>query len=216
MTARWVLAAAALVVWCGAAAPVAAQSCGLVDGTGAAVALGAASYDVADLSGPLVGLDAGVALAPGSVRVGYRTLLLDGPDPHIGRVAGAIPIPFAPAGTAICAMGHGGVSRLAVGGEANTVVAGGLGLRLVHPISIGGVRARPYAEVRGLAASSSGSILGVDVAETGMALGVEGGIRAAVGRFTLSLTGSLDGFAAGLGLTPYPNGAGELGLGIRF
>lgn len=216
MTARSVLAAAALMACWGAAAPVAAQSCGLVDGTGAAAALGAASYDVADLSGPMVGLDAGVALTPGSVRVGYRTLLLDGPDPHIGRVAGAIPIPFSPAGAAICAIGHGGVSRLAVGGEGNTVVAGGIGLRVVHPLSFGGVQTRPYAEVRGLAASSSGSILGVDVAETGMAVGVEGGIRAAVGRFTVSLTGAVDGFAAGLGLTPYPNAAGELGIGIRF
>lgn len=216
MTARSVLAAAALVAWCGAAAPVAAQSCALVDGTGVAVAVGAASYDVASLSGAMVGLDAGIALAPASVRIGYRTLLLDGPDPHIGRVAGAIPIPFSPAGTAICAIGHGGVSRLAVGGEGNTVVAGGIGLRIVHPLSIGGVRTRPYAEVRGLAASSSGSILGVDVAETGMAVGVEGGIRAAVGRFTVSLTGAVDGFAAGLGLTPYPNAAGEVGIGICF
>lgn len=214
------LAATALLA-CGAAfTPAAAQSCALVTGTGAgseiAVSLGGAGYDVASLSGPTLGLDVGLTGAAGSVRAGYRTVRLDGPDPHMGRLTGALPLPFSPAGLALCATGHGGISRLQVGSESTTVGAGGMGLRVVRPVAIGQVVAHPYGEVRGLAARSTGRLLGLDLSASGLAVGVEAGVRAVTGRFTFALSAAADGFAPALGITPYPSMAAEIGIGVRF
>jgi hypothetical protein len=215
--APFALTLAALITWTGAGSPLRAQSCGLVAGTGVAAAVGLSSYDAAGgLAGPAVGADATMSAAPISLRLGYRRVLLDGPEPDIGRAAAAVPLPFSVLGLDVCATGHAGAARLTTGADASTVLAGGLGLRLSRALSMAGIRGRPYAEVRGLGARSSGTIMAVDVTASGMAVGVEGGIMAAMGGFTVGLAASMDGFDEGLGLAPYPSASAELRVGIRF
>lgn len=199
------------------AGTAAAQSCGIVGGSGVEVAGGAASYQVADgLSGSTLELGATAALPPGSARVDYVQVRFEGPDPRIGRFAGAMPLPLRPFGTSICAVAHAGASSLSVNAETSTVVAGGAGLRLARPVSVAGVEARPYGEVRGLWGRTGGTLLGVELGASGLAVGVEGGVRATRGHFTMAVSGSVDGFSKGLGLTPYPATAIRLGIGVRF
>ncbi len=211
------LTAAALIAIAGAGSPLRAQSCGLAAGAAIEAAVGVASYEAAGgLTGPAVGADGTLVAAPASFRVGYRRVLLDGPDPDIGRVAAAVPLPFSALGLTVCATGHAGAARLATGSDAITVLAGGVGLRLARAAPVGGVRSRPYAEVRGLGARSTGTLMDVDVTDQGLALGVEIGVAAELGSLTLGIAASLDGFDPDLGLAPYPAATGELRLGFRF
>lgn len=198
---------------------VAAQACGLIGGTGVAVSAGVATYEIADgVSGAAYGLDGALALSGASIRAGYRRVDLEGSTPHIGRIAAAVPVPVSLGlgGLRFCGTGHAGVARLPVGDEGTTVAAGGAGLRIAAGFPLGEGEAVPYAEVRGLAARSTGTILGVDVDATGLALGVEGGVHAAIGSVTLRLSATVDGFVEGLGVTPYPSTSLEAALGVRF
>ncbi len=212
------VAAAALM-----AGSVRAQQCAVVDGTGVDVGAGAAAYDVAGgLAGPTLGAGAALALSAGALRADYVHVRLDGPDPRILRLTGAVPLPLplpprrAAEGAVLCAVAHGGGALLAVDRETSSVLAGGAGLQLVRPFALGAVRTRPYAEVRGLWGKAGGTLLGVELGGSGIALGGEVGVRASVGRFTLAVTGSVDGFSEGLGLTPYPTRALGAGVGVRF
>lgn len=218
MTARRL---AGLVVALAAATPLgtAAQGCGLVPGAGVSASGGAARYAVADgLSGPSLGADATLALPVLSLRASYRRVLLADatPDPDIGRLAVAARLPLKVPWFTICGTGHAGVAALPLDGEATTVMAGGLGLLVARafPVELG--RLVPFLEVRGLAARTAGTVFGVEIDATGLSLGVEGGVRAVFGPLTLRLSGSADGFDDGLGLTPYPAAAGEVGVGLRF
>lgn len=200
-------------------AKVAAQSCGLIGGTGLAASAGFTTYDVGGgTSGPAYGVDGGLALAGASARVGYRRMDLESRGADLGRVAIAVPIPlpFDPGRVTLCGAGHAGAARMPLDDESTTVLAGGAGLRIAIGLPVGGGRAVPYGEVRGLAARSTGALFGIDVGASGMAVGLEGGIQAAFGSMTLRLAASVDGFDDGLGITPYPNTAAEIALGVRF
>lgn len=197
----------------------AAQGCGLVGGTGIAAIAGFAAYDFTDeTSGPAFGLDGDLALTGASVRASVRRLDLDGRSPDLGRLAVAVPLPlpFDPGPISLCGIGHAGAARLPVDDETTTAVAGGAGLRIAARLPLGGGFAVPYGEVRGLAARTTGRLFGVDIDANGQAVGVEGGVQAALGWMTLRLAASVDGFDDGLGVTPYPNTAAEVAVGIRF
>lgn len=220
-TAALALAAAALALAGAPLDPAAAQGCGLTQGTGADLMLGVTTHNIrGGLSGPTLGAGASFAMPVGSGRVEFGRTFLDGPDPDVARLAGALPLPLPlllhPGDLTVCVVAHGGAARLSAEDVGTTVIAGGLGLRLAHPLAPARVPMLVYGEVRGLGARATGSILDVDVDETGLSLGVAAGVRSALGRVTISLTGSLDGFDAGLGLTPYPRSAVEMGLGILF
>lgn len=215
-------AAALILALAAVPAGVAAQECGLMPGAGLAAVAGWASYEqLTDVAGRLYGVDASLTLSPVSVQAGYRRADLDGADADIGRLAATLPVPARvlplPLGPlTVCGSGHVGAARLPAGSDAMTVFAGGIGIRLAGTIHAGGARAVPYGEVRGLVGRSTGSLFETPVGTTGLALGVEGGLRATLGHITLNVAASLDGFDDGLGITPYPNGAVEVGLGIRF
>lgn len=202
----------------GGSAGVTAQSCGLVPhGVAAGGTGGIAAYEAAGgLRGAVVGVQAGAGTDGGSFQGSYRTLRLDREDPQMVRLAGTVPLLVPLGAVTLCVVGHGAVSRLAVSGEANTVLAAGGGLRLARPLAIAGVTAVSYGEVRALGARSGGRLLGVDMEARGLALGGEAGLRAVYGPVTVMATASLDGFAPGLGLTPYPSRAVELGIGVHF
>lgn len=219
-SAAVLLAAAGAAVAAAMPGSLGAQQCGLLPGAGVAVAVGQASYELLDeVSGRMYGVDGAFSLSNVSLQAGYRRAQLGRGDADIGRLAIALPLPtgLLPLGPiAICGSGHAGAARLPVGEDGTTVVAGGLGLRVAASLPLGGVHAVPYGEVRGLAARSSGSLFGWDVGASGLAVGVEGGVRATLGLVTLSVAASLDGFDDGLGITPYPDTAVEVGVGIRF
>lgn len=194
------------------------QGCGLAaPGASVSASVGGASYEVAGgLSGVSIGADAGYGGAMGSLGAAYRTIRLDGDNPHIGRLSGAVPVPVALGATTVCAVGHAGIASLTVLDETSTVLAGGAGLRVAGSVAMAGGSAVPYAELRGLGARSGGRLLGTDMDATGFALGGGVGVRAAFGRITIAGAAFMDGFARGLGLTPYPSRTVELGLGVRF
>lgn len=214
-----ILAWAGLLLASAAAAPAraAAQSCAPGDGPGLAATAGAAYWRVVGgLSGPAVGLHGTLAPKGVPLEVGYRRVLLDGPDVDIGRLAAALPLPLRPVGIRLCATGHAGAARLPVDPDAALVLAAGVGLRAAGTIGVGAGRLVPYAEIRGLAARSTGRLFGIDVDASGLAVGGEGGVRATFGRWTVRVAGSVDGLDDGLGVTPYPDFMGELGVGVRF
>lgn len=208
----------------GAALPAGllAQECGLAPGVGVLTTAGGASYDqLQDVSGGIYGIDAALPVGTVSVQAGYRRALLGAADADMVRVTVALPVPARllplPLGPlTVCGIGHAGAARLPVASDATLVMAGGAGLRLALRLPAGRARTVTWGEVRGLAGRSTGSLFGWDVRATGMAVGVEGGVRATFSRMTLSIAGAVDGFDDGLGITPYPNAAAELGLGIRF
>lgn len=214
-----------------------AQSCGLTDagagerdgsaevggvGGGVGASVGVASYRTGGgVSGVSYGVDgsAGLeALGGVSMRAGYRGVNLNGRRADLGRIAVGVPLPlpFATGPIAVCGVGHAGVAKLPVRDAGTTVLAGGAGLRLATRLALGAAWAVPYAELRGLAARSTGTLLGVDVEADGLAMGLEAGVAATLGRGTLRLAAAVDGFADGLGVTPYPSATAEVGIGIRF
>lgn len=205
-------------------AGAAGQRCGLAAGPGVAGVAGMAWYDLGDgLEGPMLGGDLGVVapgVAPGEgleIRGGYRTVrLADGPDPHIGRLTAALSLPLPVPAVTLCPTLHAGGSYLVVDGAETTVTTGGVGLRLAARIPMGPVRAVPYGEVRGLAGWTTGTVLGLDFDASGYAFGGELGLELVLGALTIHVSGSMDGFADGLGLTPYPGTAAEAAIGVRF
>lgn len=192
-----------------------AQRCGMDRGHLAAAA-GISHYDVGGgTAATEVGGDVGLRAAGVTIRAGYRRIMPESgaADPDAVRLTVGIPVTEL-AGLGVCAVGHAGGARFAGDDEDATVTAGGVGLRLERPLAFG--RVLPYVEVRGLAASMSGRVLGLDVDATGLALGGEAGVEAGLGALTLRATLALDGFDGGLGVTPYPNRLLGLALGVRF
>lgn len=211
---RFTVLLSALVLAGGLLAPGAeAQTCGI--GTGVAVAGGYAEFRVADgTAGPQLGADVTVDAGAVGLRLGARTVQLEGdaPDPIIGRAEVRVPI-VALEGVAVCGDILGGASRFSVADDAATVLAGGVGLTLA-PADPGVVR--PWISVRGLAGWATGTILNFDVSESAFAVGVAGGLTARLGRVSVGLAAARDGFDAGLGTTPYPAISAELALGYHF
>lgn len=193
-------------------APGAAQTCGLVPGVSAAG--GYVHYPVAGgTSGAAIGGELAVEVRPAVVQLGYRRMLLegDGADPDVARAVVAYPA-YRLAGLDLCAVGHAGVTRFTLDSDAGWLVAGGIGATLASadgPL-------QPYVSVRGLGARTVGTVLGLDVEASGLSLGVEAGLAAVFGPAALRLSGTVDGFDDGLGVTPYPGQSAELALQIRF
>lgn len=197
------------------AAPTAGagQTCGLVTGAGAAV--GVVSYPVSGgITGVAAGVDGTFEVADLVVRAGYRHVLLrgDAADPDVVRAAAAYPV-IQVGRVVACASAHGGVSRFSYGGDAGAVLAGGIGAT-VAAATVGPIV--PYATVRGLGGYATGTVLGLTVDAGGLAVGVEAGVAALFGPLAIRLTGTLDGFDDGLGVTPFPGASLELGLDYRF
>jgi opacity protein-like surface antigen len=201
-----------------APASAAAQACGPGAGGWVGVEAGRVGYDVAGgITGYEWGADAGIGTRSLAARLGYRRLDLEdsGVTPHLLRASLRSALPVA-GGWRLCLAAHGGGSVFAGDAGDGTVVGGGVGLGIGHDLSVGQVLVVPFVEARGLAARSTGTVLGLDTDATGLSLGVEGGAIAHAGRLHVQATASLDGFAAGLGVTPFPASAIRLGLGYRF
>lgn len=201
--------AGALLVPAGAAA----QTCGVA--TSIAAVGGYADYDIAGgTGGPAIGADVTVDAGTAGLRLGVRTIVLEGdaPDPLLARAQAALPVTTF-AGWAVCGDIHAGVSQFSFSDDSGTVLAGGLGLT-VAPAAPGTIR--PWISVRGLAGWATGRILDFDVSETGLSVGVEAGITARAGPLSVRLAGARDGFAGGLGTTPYPALSAELAVGYHF
>jgi hypothetical protein len=150
-----------------------------------------------------------------AVQASYRRISPEAgrADPDAGRLRVAVPVARA-TGFGVCAVAHGGVSRFSAETDEGTVLAGGLGLRVEAPLADG--RVVPFAEARGLGATLSGELLGLDVSASGASFGGEAGVEAAFGSVVFQTAVSLDGFDGGLGITPYPDRLLRLALGLRF
>jgi hypothetical protein len=216
------LAVLALLLLVPGAHPLAGQACGLATGTAGRAAAGAVGYEIGDgLTGLSAGLDLEGVIASADhleLRLGYRAFVFgDGPDPHVGRLAAALPLPLPTVGGfALCVTGHVGGSLLPADQGTVTVAAGGAGLRLVRPVGVGAELTVPFIEVRGLAGASAGELGGIGVEASARSVGVAAGVATRLGPVRLRVAGAMDGFPAGLGVTPYPWWTGEASVGIRF
>jgi hypothetical protein len=201
-----------------APAPAAAQACGSTGGGWVGIEGGRVTYDVAGgITGYEWGADVGIGTRSLAARLGYRQVSLEESDvtPQLLRLSVGSTIPVG-GGWRLCLAAHGGGSRVSGDAGDGTVVAGGAGLGIAHGIMMDGIRVVPFLEARGLAAQGTGTVLGLETDGSGLSLGVEGGAVAHMGRLHIRATAALDGFAAGLGVTPYPASAIRLGLGYRF
>ncbi|MDX1675548.1 MAG: hypothetical protein R3314_12195, partial [Longimicrobiales bacterium] len=190
--------------------PAAAQQCG--PGSAVGGAAGYAGYAVAGgIDGAQYGADASIAVGSGTLQLSGRLVALEGaaPDPVLGRGRATYPL-VAVRGVALCGDAHAGVSRFAVADDTGVVLAGGLGVTL-EPARTGTVR--PWLSVRGLGGRATGTVLGVDTDATGLAVGVEAGLELELGPVAVRLSGARDGFAGGLGPTPYPETSLALAVG---
>jgi hypothetical protein len=179
---------------------------------------GAAGYDVAGgVAGMEWGLDGTRAMGGVALGLGYRRVSLRGAatSPAVLHASMRAPIGTL-GGWTLCGVGHAGGSRYVATAGSGSVMAGGVGLGVARRVTVRGTAVAAHFEGRGLGARGAGTVLDTDMAGTGWSLGFEAGARVPVGRLELRLTGSMDGFAAGLGVTPYPARALRLGLGYRF
>jgi len=199
------------------AAPTATmgQACAIPAGGLVSLAGAAVRYDVADRqTGVAWGGDVGISSRQVAFRGGYRRIEFDnGVSPHVVRASlhGRLGVVD---GWSHCIVAHGGASRFETDTDDGLVLAGGLGFATAYPIGRSGIV--PFMEVRGLAATASGTVLDMDMAADGLSIGVEAGLAAFMGRVQLRATGSLDGFSPALGVTPYPAQAIRLELGFRI
>ncbi len=200
-----------LVVPAGAAG----QACAVPPGGLVAVEAGAVRYDVANrMTGAEFGADARLSSRQVAFRAGYRRAQFEhGPSPDIVRLTLSGRLGLAD-GWSHCVIVHGGAARWATDTDDGLVLAGGLGFGTAYPLGRSGIV--PFLEVRGLGGWSTGSILDVDMHETGLSIGVEAGLTGHFGRIEARASGALDGFAPGLGVTPYPAQALRLTVGIRL
>ena len=205
-----VLVAPALLAGAG---EVTAQAC--ASAPSAALAGGYVTHAVAGgTSGTAVGLDLGLPIEPASVRVEYRHTLFERDAPASDAIRGLVRVPLlALGGVAACGDVHAGASRFSLADDNAVTLAGGLGITLT---SAGGGVVRPFASVRGLGGYITGRVLDEPLDATGFAVGVEAGVQVSAGRFSLRLSAARDGFDDGLGVTPFPETAFELALGLRF
>jgi hypothetical protein len=182
------------------------------------VAGGAFRYDVAGaMTGTEWGPEAGLASRLVTFRASYGQLDLDGSEiaPHVVR--GSLRISSdAESALSLCLAAHGGATWFAAGDEVATALVGGVGMGAAVRTMVGRSQVVTFVEIRGLAGRTTGELLDMDVEASGMAVGFEGGARLRVGRLELRATGSLDGLAPGLGVTPYPARAVRVAGAIRL
>jgi hypothetical protein len=173
-------------------------------GWGAGLEVGGVRHDVAGgVSGIEWGPDLMHAGGRVSARLGYRRVDLGRRvTPHVVR--GSVSTGLGSLlGARLCATVHGGGTRFSGDGDSGTVLAAGAGLAVAGRTRVGETPVFPYLELRGLGARSAGTVLDVSVEGTGLSLGLEAGARVRRGRLGLRAAASLDGFAGGLGVTPY-------------
>jgi hypothetical protein len=190
----------------------------VLGGIGLAMEASAIEYGVAGgVSGVAWGLDATMGSGRVSGQVGYQriTLRRTTTSPHALRASLRMPVAVV-GGWSLCGVGHAGGTRWVADAGQGTVLAGGIGLSLYRAVAIGGATVVPFDEARGLGARGTGTALDVDMDATGLSFGVEAGASIPLGRLELRLTGSMDGFAAGLGVTPYPDRSLRVAMGYRF
>lgn len=192
---------------------VRAQSC--ETGSELALAAGYVSHAVAGgTPGAALGADAAFQAGELGVRVRYRRMLLDGDAPDVDMVRGSAAYPVVRVGEIVaCLDAHAGVSWFGRNDDVGAVLAGGGGLTLT-PATGGSIR--PFLSVRGLGGWATGTVLGVDIDATGLAVGVEAGAAARFGPVSLRVTLARDGFDGGLGATPYPTDSYEITVGYHF
>lgn len=186
----------------------------------AAVSLeaGTVGYDVAGgVSGLEWGLDGASTMGGVAVGLGYRRVSVSGAttSPSVVRASLRAPVGTM-GGWTFCGIGHAGASRYVADAGSGSVIAGGVGLGIARRVMVRGTAVAAHVEGRGLGARGAGTVLDTDMAGTGWSLGFEAGARVPAGRLELGLTGSMDGFAPGLGVTPYPARALRLGVAYRF
>lgn len=192
-----------------------AQQCG-VGRFWVAAAAGASHYATAGgIDATEVGADVGFRVGPAAIQAGVRRVSPEGgvAEPDVARLSVAVPV-VQTGRVSLCAVAHAGGSRFAAGDDEGTVVAGGLGLRLEAALARG--RVLPFVEARGLGASLSGQLLGLDASASGASFGGEAGVAAVHGPVLVQAGVSVDGFDGGLGVTPYPDRLLRLALGFRF
>lgn len=119
-------------------------------------------------------------------------------------------------GVTTCANLMGGAARFAWEDDSGQTVAGGAGLTLATTLSLGAAALTPYLGARGLAAATTGEILGLELDGSGGSVGLEGGATVTAGRLDFRASVAFDGFAGGLGATPYPGRAARLAVSWRF
>lgn len=198
-------------------APAAAQT-RASGGVGLGPAAAAVRYDMAGgVSGIEVGASTDVALGRVRIDVAYGHVLLrhSRTEPDLFRLAVRLPV-LDFRGVRLSAVGHAGASRYGTGDDRGHALAGGGGLALERPVAFEGGQLTPFAELRGLAAWSAGTILGEDAGASGQSLGTELGIELGAGRIALRTGASFDGLAGGLGPTAYPGRAFRLSAVYRF
>ena len=136
-------------------------------------------------------------------------------DPTVVR--GAVGVPIGEMGEwGVCVTGDAGLSWFGDFQDDASVIAGGGGVSLARPFRLGPAAAVLSLEGRALAASATGSMLGLTISATGLSLGAAAGVAAAFGPAVIRLVASADGFATGLGPTPYPHQAIRLSAALRF
>lgn len=198
-----------------------AQECAMETGFGLSAGAGLVHYSVGNgLDGLELGGELHAGFAPVTATVGYHRLDLErgeiDPDVIRGRVSVRIPTGD---GFEYCGSVFGGVSLMSPaedGGTDAQVLAGGVGLHIARPLPLGGGVLRPFAGLRGGAASSSGEVLGLDVSETGYSFGGDVGAILDLRRFFVRAEAAFDGFASALGISPYPDRAFRISAGVRF
>lgn len=208
----------AAVAFASLPAPGAAHTCGEPDGVTGWVHVAAVDHRVAGrVNGLELGAGATLPVAAGALSVGGHRARLSGAPaaPVTLRAAFRRPVTEV-AEWQVCGAAHAAASWFSADAGSGHVLVGGPGIQLSRPIRLGDAMVVPHIEARGLAARAAGTVLDEDVDGTGLSLGVEAGALAWRGRWTVLARASLDGFAPGLGATPYPARAVRLGLGYRF
>jgi hypothetical protein len=195
-----------------------AQGCGPGPGFWTGAGGGVVQYDVAGgIDGFEYGVDAGLGSRGVRFEIGVRQISLEHAAATPTAVRGALRygVP-GDNGWNFCLVGHGGASRFTAEGDEATAMVWGGGIELTRASVPSYVRFIPFIEARGLMARSTGTLLGLEVEEDGRSFGVEAGAIFRLDRVQLRASGSLDGLAEGLGVTPYPNRAVRVGLLYRF
>ena len=197
-----------------------AAACGAP--TGASVSASAAAVRFALATGAnTAGLEAGLAaeLPVGGfvVGAGAGATRLDASGANLlsFRLRGGRRV-VTLAGIDVCASLLGGAALLDAGDHDAWSLAGGPAVVVSRAFVAGATTVRPFAGVRGLAGRTRGTVLGEDVAATGLSVGGEGGVEARAGRSLFRLTVTADGLDAGLGPTAFPALAIGLSAGWRF
>lgn len=204
------------LAWAG---PASAQACaGAGQGISAGPAVGLVHYEFGDGTD---GLELGARLrwrgSFGEAALEPYVLSLDGALTRPIGVRGSFSLPLLELmGVSLCADVMAGATRFDWEDDSGLTAAAGAGATASTTIALGGTVLVPFLGARGIGATTSGEVLGLELDASGASFGVEGGAEVAAGRVDVRASVSVDGFAAGLGPTPYPARSLRLAIGWRF